>query len=126
MFRIRFPIVFIAVIAVTALTALPAFADGPDAIAKTGYVFLGTTAGLDLHSTIRSLSAGNVEMNPLMGQRPGTTRLVLTKVATTGVFILLNENMRKNGHSRTAKIMTYAYAGVLAGFAWHNYKIARR
>ena len=74
----------------------------------------------DMTTTIDGLNNGNWETNPMMGEYPSDSQVVLTMAATHAVFIIV-AHYWSDFRTWILGIKT----GVNAGFAFHNMRTAK-
>jgi hypothetical protein len=90
------------------------------------YITFGTLQALDAHSTLRGISSGQREANPVvngLAGRPGA--VVAIKAATAATTILVTEQIWKR--NRLAAVATMvAVNSAYAVIAAHNYRMASR
>jgi len=100
--------------------ALPAHAE-PLKLASV--TFFAAGMGADLGSTTAVLRGGGHESNPLLGQSLG--RIVGTKLALNGGFLLWAHYLDTHQHSRAASVLRCAGGTLSFGAAVHNLKVVR-
>lgn len=88
------------------------------------YAVNATLHGLDIHSTMRSLEAGNREANPLMSGM-STKTMIGVKVAASATSIWASEKLWKRNRWTAVGVMVATNALLSAAVA-QNYRITRR
>jgi hypothetical protein len=80
---------------------------------------------MDVHSTMKAMSAGAQEANPLMkGAASNSGTLIAVKAGVTGASIYLCEKLWKRNPMAAVAVMA-VMNGVNAMVVAHNYKVAR-
>ena len=90
---------------------------------KAEKVMLGASClavAADMTTTLDGLNNGNWETNPMMGEYPSGSQVVLTMAATHAVFIIVAHYW-----SDFRKWILGIKTGVNAGFAFHNLRTAK-
>jgi hypothetical protein len=90
------------------------------------YAAMGVLAALDVHSTLRALSAGASETNPAVrgaGGRTGTI-LAMKALSTAGAIYFTERAWKKN--RKGAVVLIAAINGVTAAVVVNNLRNARR
>jgi hypothetical protein len=110
----------------TAAAAAPQIPRAPRGVLPALYAGLGTLQALDAHSTLRAVSIGFAERNPIMrwtAEHPAA--LVAVKAAATAGTIVVAERIRRKHPKRAIAFI----AAVNAGYALvviHNYRALAR
>lgn len=77
------------------------------------------SAGLDAATTCMGLSRGLVELNPLYGQQPSCSRVILIKgTATTGALFAIQALPKR--HRKWAKVTLLVVNVVVVGWNIHQ------
>jgi hypothetical protein len=77
--------------------------------------------GMDLGTTLAALKNPNIhESNPLLGQHPSDTKLILAKGGSTAAMIALMKLLEHAGHEKAADAIGYISGGVGAGAGINN------
>ena len=100
-------------------------ADRPRALLPL-YVGFGVLQALDAHSTLRAVSAGRTERNPLVApfaDRPGA--MIGMKAAATAGTIAISETLWRRNRAAAVTLLIAANVGYAAVVA-HNYRQSRR
>jgi hypothetical protein len=86
------------------------------------YLSYAALQALDLHSTVRALDAGGIEMNPVMrGASGNPAALVAVKAGLAASTIYFVEKMRAK-HRRAAILLMTALNSAYAAIVIHNYR----
>jgi hypothetical protein len=90
------------------------------------YVTTAVTQALDIHSTLKALDRGGVEMNPLLSGLTGNkAAFIAVKSAVAAGSILAARRLAKR--NKVAAIISMVAINAAYGLvAHHNYKVAGR
>lgn len=90
------------------------------------YATFAALEALDVDSTLRAVSRGGYEMNPVLSGVTGSpAALAALKAGTTAAALVATERLRRH-HPKTAVILMIGLNSALAAVAAHNYAVARQ
>lgn len=99
---------------------------GDSALLTSLYVSTALTQALDIHSTLKALDRGGVEMNPMLkGLTGNKAAFIAVKGAVAAGSIFATRRLAK--HNKVAAIVSMVAINTAYGLvAYHNYKVASR
>jgi len=106
------------------LLSSPAFAeDRPKALPPLYFSFAALQVA-DIHTTLRALDNGAVEVNPLLkGIASSPVKLTVVKVAGTAALFTASEALWRKGRKKTAIVLMIAGNVGMAAVVYRNYQI---
>ena len=83
------------------------------------------SAAADVRTTQLGLEWGAIELNPILGSHPSTSRLYFTKTMATGAILYTSQYLWKSGRKKTAWTVLIVGTLLQSVAASRNHRTAR-